>query len=353
MPNITIVGATTWGATLGVVLSQKNHNVSLLARTEDEAEEMKSNRLYNLSLPADGFPPKLHFTGSPQKAMYQTKMVIMVVPAQSMRQNIKKIAPHLTSTMYIVSASKGLEMTTCKRMTEVIADEVPGEMRRNICALSGPNLAREILGQHPAATVLAAEDEAARSAACKLLHTRLFCVYTNTDVIGVELGGAFKNIIALAAGIADGLGYGDNAKSALMTRGWAEITALGQVLGANPLTFGGLAGLGDLIATCASPLSRNHYVGIELAKGRKLEEITDSMDNVAEGVGTAKAAWNLASKLGIGMPVTEMIYKVLYEGMEPHAAAQELLQADTRHELEGRRWRLLTAMRKQFIKARN
>jgi glycerol-3-phosphate dehydrogenase (NAD(P)+) len=350
VPRIAIIGATTWGATLGVVLAQKKHDVRLLARTEREAQEMKSNRLYNLALPPGGFPAKLSFTGSAVKALEKAKAVIMVVPAQTMRKNIKHIAPHLTDSMLLISASKGLETTTSKRMTEVIAEEIPLEMRRNICVLSGPNLAREILGQHPAATVLAAEDEEVRIAAQKLLNTPQLCVYTNTDVIGVELGGAFKNIIALAAGVADGLGYGDNAKAALMTRGWAEITALGQALGANPLTFGGLAGLGDLIATCASPLSRNHYVGIELTKGRKLEEITDSMDNVAEGVGTSLAAWKLSKKLGIGMPVTEMIYKVLYEGMEPRQAATELLQADTRHELEGRKWRLLTAMRKRIEK---
>jgi glycerol-3-phosphate dehydrogenase (NAD(P)+) len=163
--------------------------------------------------------------------------------------------------------------------------------------------------------------------------------------VGVELGGALKNIIALAAGIADGLGYGDNAKAFLMTRGWAEIMALGVALGANPLTFSGLTGLGDLIATCASPLSRNHYVGVELTRGRKLEEITDEMDNKAEGVDTALAARQLAKRLGLGMPITEQIYRVLYDGVEPRIAARELMRAEARHELEGRKWRLLNAVR--------
>jgi glycerol-3-phosphate dehydrogenase (NAD(P)+) len=235
-------------------------------------------------------------------------------------------------------------------MTEVIAEELPAECKPNICVLSGPNLAREILGAHPAATVIAAATPEVARAAQRLLNSPQFCVYMNTDMVGVELGGSLKNIIALAAGIADGLGYGDNAKAALMTRGWAEITALGVALGANPLTFSGLTGLGDLIATCASPLSRNHHVGIELTKGRKLEEITDSMDNVAEGVGTTLAARMLAQRLGLGMPITEQIYRVLYEGVEPREAAQELLQAETKHELEGRKWRLLTAVRKQKAK---
>jgi glycerol-3-phosphate dehydrogenase (NAD(P)+) len=238
-------------------------------------------------------------------------------------------------------------------MTEVIRDELPAALHRNICVLSGPNLAKEILEEHPAAMVAAAEDIEIARAAQRLLSTPQLCVYTNTDVVGVELGGALKNIIALAAGMADGLGYGDNAKAALMTRGWAEITALGVALGANPLTFAGLAGLGDLFATCASPLSRNHYVGMEIARGRKLTDITDEMDNVAEGVGTTVAAWKLAQKHGLGMPITEKIYRVLYEGLEPRQAAVELLSAETQHELEGRKWRLLTAMRKNKSPAPN
>lgn len=255
MPRLAIVGATTWGATLGVALSQKGHFVRLLARTEDEAGLMRSNELYHLPLPCDKFPPRLAFTHSPEKAIADARAVILVVPAQSMRRNIKQIAPYVTPSMLVVSASKGLEIETGKRMTEIMREELPEACHRNICVLSGPNLAKEILEEHPAATVAAAEDIEIARAAQRLLSTPQLCVYTNTDVVGVELGGALKNIIALAAGMADGLGYGDNAKAALMTRGWAEITALGVALGANPLTFGGLAGLGDLFATCASPLS--------------------------------------------------------------------------------------------------
>ena len=176
----------------------------------------------------------------------------------------------------------------------------------------------------------------------KLLNTPDLCLYTNTDVIGVELGGALKNIIALGAGIADGLGYGDNAKSALITRGLTEITALGVTLGANPLTFSGLTGLGDLIATCSSPLSRNHYVGVELTKGRSLEEITKTMTGVAEGVSTTIVARNLARQHGLEMPITEKLYQVLYHGADPRQAAVELMEAEAKHELVGRRWRLFS-----------
>ncbi|GAH78951.1 unnamed protein product, partial [marine sediment metagenome] len=216
-------------------------------------------------------PPQLSITSSLAEALADTKAVILAVPSQTMRQNIKSVAGHLDGSMFIVNAAKGLEIDSSKRMSEVIADEINRDFWPNICVLSGPNLSAEILRDLPAVAVVAAWDEAVARKAQKLLNTPSLCLYTNTDVIGVELGGALKNIIALGAGIADGLGYGDNAKAALITRGLTEITALGVTLGANPLTFSGLTGLGDLIATCSSPLSRNHYMGVELTKGRSLE----------------------------------------------------------------------------------
>jgi glycerol-3-phosphate dehydrogenase (NAD(P)+) len=264
-----------------------------------------------------------------------------------MRRNIKLVAEHLDESMLIVSAAKGLEIGSRKRMSEVIADEIEPGFQSNICVLSGPNLSDEILRDLPAATVVAAGDEATARRAQKLLTAPNLCVFTNTDVIGVELGGALKNIIALGAGIADGLGYGDNTKAALITRGLTEMTALGVALGANPLTFSGLAGLGDLITTCAGPLSRNHYVGMELAKGRSLEEITDSMTGVAEGVSTTLAVWKLAQQMGLEMPITETIYRILYEGADLRQAAAGLMSAGAAHELAGRKWRLFSFLRSQ------
>jgi glycerol-3-phosphate dehydrogenase (NAD(P)+) len=249
--------------------------------------------------------------------------------------------------MLVVSAAKGLEIGSNKRMSEVIAEEIDPRFQSNICVLSGPNLYKEILYGLPASAVVAAEDEAIARQAQKLLTTPNFCVYTNTDVVGVELGGALKNIIAIGAGMVDGLGYGDNAKAAFVTRGLTEMAALGFALGANPLTLSGLAGLGDLIATCASPLSRNHYVGVELTKGRSLEEITASMAGVAEGVSTTVAVWNLAQQLGLEMPIAEKIYQVLYNGVEPRQAIVELLGAGGKHELAGRKWRLFSFFRHQ------
>jgi len=342
MPKIAIIGTTTWGITLGVVLAHKGLEVRLWARTEQEATELRSAGPNPALVSGVVFPPRLSITSLLSEALADAKAVILAVPSQTMRQNIKLVAEYLNESMLVVSAAKGLEIGSNKRMSQVIAEEIDPRFWSNICVLSGPNLSREILHDLPAATVVAAESEAVAKIAQKLLATPNLCVYTNTDVIGVELGGALKNIIALGAGMADGLGYGDNAKAAFITRGLTEITALGVALGANPLTFSGLAGLGDLIATSASPLSRNHYTGVELTKGHSLTEITESMNGVAEGVGTTLVAWNLAQQIGLEMPITEKIYQVLYKGVDPRQAASELMAAEARHELSGRKWKLFS-----------
>ena len=346
MPKIAIIGTTAWGTTLGMVLAHKGLEVRLWARTEQEATEIRSAGPNPALLPDIVFPPQLSITSLLAEALADAKAVILAVPSQTMRQNIKLVAEHLNGSMLVVSAAKGLEIGSNKRMSHVIAEEIEPRFRSNVCVLSGPNLSREVLHGLPAATVVAAWDEAIARKAQKLLTAPKLCVYTNTDVIGVELGGALKNIIALGAGMADGLGYGDNAKAAFITRGLTEITALGVALGANPLTFAGLAGLGDLIATCASPLSRNHYVGMGLTKGRSLTEITDPMNGVAEGVSTTLVAWNLAQEMGLEMPITEKIYQVLYAGVDPRQAAAELMAAEAKHELAGRKWKLFSFFRR-------
>ena len=347
MLKIAIIGTTSWGTTLGIVMAQKGIEVRLWARTKQEATELKSNGPDSNFFSGITFPPQLLITNQLSEALADVKAVIMVVPLQAMRQNTKLIASYLTKSMMVVSAAKGLEIGSGKRMSQVIAEEINPRFHSNICVLSGPNLAREVLHGLPAATVIAAENNAVARKVQRLLTTPKLCVFTNTDVVGVELGGALKNIIALGAGIADGLGYGDNAKAAFMTRGLTEITALGVALGANPLTFSGLAGLGDLVATCSSPLSRNHYVGVELTKGRLLTEILSSMTNVAEGVSTALVAWNLARKLGLEMPITEKVYQILYENADPHQVAVEMMGGNARHELVGRRWKLFSFFRRK------
>ena len=345
MPKIAIIGTTSWGTTLGCVLARNCVDISLWARTEQEALELISSGSSPRLKHDVCFPPQLSITSSLSDALDKAKAVILVPPSQRMRQNIKLVAEHLTRSMLIISASKGLEIDTGKRMSQVIAEEIKPAFHSNICVLSGPNLSEEILNGLPAATVIAADDEAIARKAQKLITAPNLCVFTNHDMLGVELGGSLKNIIALGAGITDGLGYGDNAKAALITRGLTEITALCVALGANPITFAGLTGLGDLIATCSSSLSRNHYFGSELAKGRSPKDITDTMTGVAEGVTTTLAVWKIAKQMGLEMPITETIYRVLYEGAEIHEAANELMSAEAAHELAGRKWKLFSALK--------
>lgn len=352
MPKVSIIGTTSWGITLGMILARKGLKVDIWARTEKEAQELNESGLRSsgkhvYEIPPGETLPNLRVTDDPREALLDSKAVILAVTSQTMRQNIKIIKPYLTKSMIITSAAKGIEVGTNLRMSQVIAEEIKPTHKKNICVLSGPNLAREILSGLPAATVIASEDDEVCRSMQRILTTPNLCVFTHHDVIGVELGGALKNIIALGAGMADGLGYGDNAKAAFMTRGLTEISALGVALGAHPLTFSGLAGLGDVITTCASPLSRNHYFGAELGKGRSADEIMQTMREVAEGVTTTKVAWDLARQFGLEMPITEKIYRVLYEGLSPKDAAAELMGAPQNHELTGRKWKLFSFLRRR------
>jgi glycerol-3-phosphate dehydrogenase (NAD(P)+) len=345
MDKIAIVGTTSWGITLGLLMAGKGNEVRIWTRTQKEALRLTKKGLDPARFPEVALPPAITFNSQMQEVLAEAAAVILAVPSPTMRQNVTAVAPFLGKGTVVISVSKGLETGSNKRMSQVIAEEIGEKFAGNVCALSGPNLAREIMRNLPAAAVAAAEHIDTARKAQKLLTCPRFCVFTNSDIIGVELGGALKNIIALGAGIADGLAYGDNAKSAFITRGLTEITALGMTLGANPLTFSGLAGLGDVIATCSSPLSRNHYVGTELAKGRSLREILDGMDEVAEGVTTVLAAHALAQQHGLEMPITEKLYKVLYEDYDPRRAAEDLMGGNAKHELAGRRWRLFSLFR--------
>ena len=345
MAGVAVIGTTTWGVTLGVVLARNDIDVRLWARTEQECSKLQKGQHHAEAVSAITLPPRLSIMTSLPEVLEDADAVILAVPSQSMRDNIKAVSAYLKSSVLVVSAAKGLEISSNKRMSQVIADEISPGFWPNICVYSGPNLSAEILQGLPAVAVVAAWNELIARKAQKMLSNPSICLYTNSDVIGVELGGALKNIIALGAGIADGLGFGDNAKAALITRGLTEMTALGVALGANPLTFSGLTGLGDLITTCSSPLSRNHHVGVELTKGRKLDEILKSMSGVAEGVSTTVVAHKLAKQLELEMPITEKIYRVLYEGLNPRQASLELMEAEARHELMGRRWRLFSLFR--------
>lgn len=315
MTNVTIIGATTWGNSLGRLLAREKVATRVWARTEARAEEMRREQQSRLS-DADS-PNYLYFTNDVDEALHSAEVVIWAVPAQSLRQNIKRVRDGLKASMILINAAKGLEAETGKRMSEVIEEEVAFVARENIGVLSGPNLSQEIDQGLPATSVVAARNDDVAKEVQGLLDSPSFFVFTSDDVIGVELCGALKNVIALGAGMFDGLSLGNNAKATFITAGWGEIISLGVALGARAPTFYGFAGLGDLLTTCNSALSRNHYVGYELGKGRSLSEITASMSNVAEGVDTIIAVHRLATKPELEMPIIDLIYEVLFESLSP------------------------------------
>jgi len=318
--KVTIIGNTSWGNTLGALLSDKGIEVKLWARSEAEVESLNQGKR-NYS-----------FTSHIGEALKEADLIIWAVPSQRLRQNVSHAKNYLTNSMILMSAAKGLEVNSGKRMSQVLAEEIAPSLRGQICVLSGPNLAKEIGQALPAASVIAAQDITLAERARKLMESPKFSLSTSDDIIGVELGGAMKNIIALGAGMIDGLDLGDNAKGAFIAWGWNEVVSLGLSLGARASTFYGLAGLGDLIATCSSTLSRNHYVGYELAKGRSLSEISASMPNVAEGVFTTEAAHQLARNQALDLPIINLMYGILFEGLSPGQASIDFKELTTSHQ---------------------
>ncbi len=332
MPKVGVIGTTSWGTTLSVIIARRDIEVCMWARTKDEAVTLESDRENVRFMHGVSFPASLSVSASPYEALSNADIVLIAVPSRTFRANVQRVREGIPKNAIIVSATKGLEIDTGKRMSEVLADELPAHMHNRICALSGPNLSREIIEGKPASTVIASENSDAARTAQRIINSSHFRVYTNQDIIGVELGGALKNIIALAAGVCDGLNYGDNAKAAIITRGLAEIGRLAEAAGANQFTMAGMAGMGDLIATCSSRLSRNHYFGNRLALGESPHSIRTSMDNVAEGVDTIEGAITVAKKLGIEMPITEAMHSVIFEGVPLERAVSDLLERAPRPE---------------------
>ena len=319
-----VVGTTSWGVTLGLIMARRGIDVRLLARTAAEAAGLESAREMADRLPGHRFPDTLRVTADWAAGLSGAPVVLFAVPSNSLRENARRASPDIAGDAVVVSACKGLESGTLKRMSTVLAEELGVDGRH--CVLSGPNLAHEVVQGLPTSTAVASADRDAAEEAQRLLNSSTFRVYTNTDVIGTEMAGALKNPIAIAAGICDGMGLGDNAKAALTARGLAEITRLGVAAGAQLLTFAGNAGLGDLVATCYSSLSRNHRVGVALAEGRTLAEAIESLGGeVAEGVTTTPPALEMARALGIEMPIIEMTSRVLFDGASPQAAVFELM----------------------------
>jgi glycerol-3-phosphate dehydrogenase (NAD(P)+) len=334
MDSIAVIGSGAWGTTLALLSANKGTATTLWEHNPERAAKMQARRENTMFLPGFRFPDRLRVTADIREAVRGKDMLVLATPSQRMRENVRLVAPYLGKETLLVSASKGIEIGSLKRMTEIIAEELPHAAAR-VAALSGPNISREVAEGKPTAAVMAAYDQDVAVRARTLLSTLRFRIYTANDVVGVELGGALKNIIAIGAGFNDGMGYGENARAAFMTRGLAEIARLGIAAGAHPLTFSGLTGIGDLIATCVSPLSRNRRLGQRLAAGEKLPDILASTHEVAEGVSTTRAALQLAARFDVEMPITSQLGLVLFEGFDPKKAVSELMMRDLKDEMEG------------------
>jgi glycerol-3-phosphate dehydrogenase (NAD(P)+) len=327
MTRISVIGSTSWGTTLAVLLARNGAGVTLWARTPEEATALQTKR-ESPRRPGLTFPASLNASAD-VTAVSEAELVVFGVTSSSLRANLDRVASHIAPGATVLSAVKGVEAETGLRMSEIIASSGIDEGR--LVALSGHNFAGEIASGLPAATVVAGQDAAKVQA---LLNGPAFRVYTSDDVAGVELGGALKNVVAIACGISDGLGYGENAKAALITRALAEITRLGVAAGARPLTFLGLAGMGDLILSCESDISRNRRLGLALAKGASVEAATSSIDGVVEGAVTARAVPVLARKYGVELPICAALYAVLYEGLSPETAVRDLMARASRPEMD-------------------
>ena len=325
MAKVGVLGTTSWGTTLAILTARNGHDVTLWARTESEATALDSARANTRFLADARFPDNLSVTASRDEAFADSDLVLIAVPSRTLRENVRSLAASLSDSAVVVSATKGIEIDSGKRMSQVLENELPRALRSTICALSGPNLASEIIEGKPSATLVASSNVTAAERAQSILTSSSFRVYTNPDIVGVELAGSLKNIIALGAGVIDGLGYGDNTKAAFMTRGLAEIARLAVGAGADPMTLSGLAGMGDLIATCSSKLSRNHFVGEQLASGKSLERIRAGMKNVAEGIDATAAAVKLSERMGVEMPIAAATYGVLFDGVPILQAVADLL----------------------------
>ena len=325
--HAVIVGATSWGCTLALTATRAGNRATVLCRSEAEAAELRERRELRRLLPGVALPPELEFTADPSSV--SPDAVVWATPSQRLRENARLLLPQLPQTVVVhASAAKGLEQGSLLRMSDVLRAELDAAeaVAAPVAALSGPNLAREVAQGLPAATVAASTDAQARAALRDLFNSPRFRVYTNPDVVGVEIGGALKNVIAIAVGIAVALESGDNARAALITRGLAEIARLGAALGANASTLAGLAGMGDLLATAMSPQSRNRTLGERIGGGLTLEQAQAATANVAEGVETTRAARRLAERVGVSMPISEVVARVLFERLPPREAAPLLME---------------------------
>jgi glycerol-3-phosphate dehydrogenase (NAD(P)+) len=334
MTRAAVLGAGSWGTAFATILSDAGTETTLWARRPELAEAITATRENPDYLPGIALPPTLRATCDAAVALDGADLVVLAVTSQRLRENLAIWAPLVPQDALLVSLIKGIELGSTKRMSEVITEVADVPLDR-VVVVSGPNLSKEIAVRQPAATVVACVDERNAAAVQRACATAYFRPYRHTDVVGCELGGAVKNVIAIAVGMAEGMGFGDNARASLITRGLAETTRLGVALGADPLTFSGLAGLGDLVATCSSPLSRNRTVGEQLGRGRSLDEIQGDMRMVAEGVKSSLSILDLARKHDVDMPITEHVAAVVHEGLSPRDLVRRLMSRETKSEKAG------------------
>ncbi|TAL26742.1 MAG: NAD(P)-dependent glycerol-3-phosphate dehydrogenase [Nitrospirae bacterium] len=331
MGYISIIGAGSWGTTLAHLLSEKGFDISLWIYEESLAEEIKRTRINSLYLPDISLPDNIKVTHRIDEAVAKARYVLNVVPSQHTRSIFKEAFSYMPVDAVVVSAAKGIERGTLMTVSSVLK-EILG---RSVAVLSGPSFAKEVVKKMPTAVTLASEGKEIGLLLQEIFNSNHFRVYTHDDIIGAELGGALKNVMAIASGISDGLGLGHNARAALITRGLAEMKRLGAAMGAKKETFAGLSGLGDLVLTCTGPLSRNYTTGIKLAQGMKIADILSQTRMVSEGVATAESAYQLSKKYNIEMPIVEQVYRVLYEGKGPAVAAHDLMSRALKAEFYG------------------
>jgi glycerol-3-phosphate dehydrogenase (NAD(P)+) len=329
--RVAVIGAGSWGTTVASLCAE-NAPTILWARRDELATEIREEHVNRDYLRDFKLTPSLEATSDLEEAVRGADLLVMGVPSHGLRQTLRELREWVRPWIPVVSLAKGLEQGTRERMSEVIAQELPGHP---VGVLTGPNLAKEILAGHPAASVLAMSDDSLALALQEVFATRLFRVYTNHDVVGCEVGGALKNVIAIASGMADGLGTGDNTRAAVITRGLTELSRLGCAMGGQAQTFAGLAGMGDLVATCVSSQSRNRYVGEQLGRGRSIKDVIADMNMVAEGVKTSQVVMELASELGVEVPISEQVHAVCHLGATAQDAYGKLLGRDHRREMHG------------------
>ncbi len=332
--KVGVIGAGSWGTALANLLANKGVDITLWVREDEVHQQIKNERMNRVFLPGVELSARLRSVKTFQEALSDRDLVLVVVPSHVFREVLGKMKYHMGSGIPIVAATKGIENDTLMTMSEVAANTLSGISMKDYACLSGPSFAKEVCKKSPTAVTIACEDLKHAEKLQQLFSTEFFRVYISKDVVGVQLGGALKNVIAIAAGVVDGLNFGHNARAALITRGLAEIARLGVAMGANPQTFAGLAGMGDLVLTCTGDMSRNRTVGLRIAQGMDITRIATEMKMVAEGIKTTRSAYELGRKMGVEMPITKEVYHILYDGKDPRIAVKDLMTRELKAELE-------------------